>query len=198
MRTYLLEGGRLYLVRELDRGRPIVWSREQWLARYRLMMRKGLRQTLLFSCTVILGLTGTLAVIEYLTTGEMDEPGLLAIILISLLTVQVIGAVIHIVRAKIPTQSPLQELTTMGVQLRRNLFIPYEEISEARVRRKTVLIVPRRPPETMPWNIPFPSSWSIDLGLLGEEGLRELLARVARDAPAIEPPKLVVYGPERS
>lgn len=202
LENYLLKDGRFYLARELDRGRPILWSSEQWVARYASFERKDnmdtLKRTAIAGFAVVaLTLIGMAALVDSITAM------LLRYIMMIVLTVMLGLASIYIgtrLGAHLKRSWPVRGLYTQGVQVSKNLFIPYWQLKDIQVQKTKVRLVPKRVPKDLPWNVEHPAFWTVPLEVLGEQGLMELRTTVLGTEGRGEPPRLVLYGlpgPER-
>lgn len=102
---------------------------------------------------------------------------------------------VEFIADRMPRAAPHRGLYERGVQVNRALFLPFEELGDVVVEASFAHLVPRCPLEKGPWRVPNPQQWMVELELLGEEGLKELKAKVAGARGDREPPRLVVYGP---
>lgn len=194
MRTYVLRGDRIERADGLDRGGPIVWSVEEWRSRYRAVRRLELGMMLL----LFVGMIVVLNVVAWVMSLRDDTSvwSFMDSLLMSFLVLVgfPIMVLADLIADRMPQAATHRGLYEHGVQVNRALFLPYDELGEAVVEGGFVRLVPRIPLEKGPWLVPNPRQWTLELKLLGEEGLRELKARVSGEKAAEEPPKLVLYG----
>ena len=195
-RTYVLRGSRIVPAEGLDRGGPIVWSVEEWRSRYRAVRRWELGMMLLLFVAMIVVLN--VVVWAMSLRGGASLWNFMDSLLISFLVLVgfPIMVLADLIADRMPQAATHRGLYEHGVQVNRALFLPYDELGEVLVEGGFARLVPRDPLEKGPWLVPNPRQWTLELKLLGEEGLKELKAKVAGAHGDREPPKLVVYGPQ--
>jgi hypothetical protein len=86
-----------------------------------------------------------------------------------------------------------------GVQINQYVFVPFREIGEVSPRetkglfKGTIGLLPMTPLEGLTrWN--YGSFLRVNEGVLGEEGVAELVRRVRKTPTEQGPPRLVLYG----
>ncbi len=100
-----------------------------------------------------------------------------------------------VIAERMAWKGPAPGLYEHGVQMDPTLFLPYKELSEAKVWKVSVHLVPRTPPRRRPPSIGHPMSWAMSKELLGEDGVAVLVAKVSGKSEGDVPPRLVIYGP---
>ena len=193
MKRYIIKGGKVTRVPEIDRGAFLVWPEEEWRKRNERMVASGTRKSILAAVCMYIILVS--AILFNLIT-EFDSSAWTGQVLWIMLGALVPPALIiipNLITRWGLRNLPLVGLYENGVDLGDNIFLPYREV--ARVDRKKGWVRMR---PMYPWILPFglriPERWALRLDLLGEEGLEELEARVAGRPTGEEPPRLVLYG----
>ena len=194
LRTYVLRDGRFERAEGLDRGKPVLRSAEEWRSIYIGQRRQGLK----FTCILVPILTYvTLALVlgtSVLITGLFYWDITIGVILLTSAVVLIVMAC-AVVAERMAWKGPTPGLYEHGVQMDPTLFLPYKELSEAKVFKVSVGLVPRTPPRRRPPSIGHPVSWAMPKELLGEDGVAVLVAKVAGQGEGDAPPRLVIYGP---
>jgi len=194
-RTYVLRGDRIERAEGLDRGGPIVWSVEEWRSRYRAVRRRELwLMFLLFLCLVVVlnVLFWLLSIRDDMSIRDFVDSVLISLLILVGFPIMVLA---DIIADRMPQAASHRGLYERGIQVNRSLFLPFEELGEVVVEGGFARLVPRTPLEKRQWLVTNPQQWSVELMLLGDEGLRELKARVTGERPGEEAPKLVLHGP---
>jgi hypothetical protein len=192
LRYYIIENGRWKRSDDLERGKLLVRSEEEWRERLDAIVNRNL-----FWVTLVLVIASAfwiapLALIAG-NTPALARPIIILIILLVGLTIGIIPP-LHYFQKRLTKKSPAVGLYERGVQLTINLFVPYHEIDRVAVIRKNVRMYPQYQRTPLP-GIKIPAWWMIGKEILGEEGLAELERRVKGIVVGDEePPKLVIYG----
>jgi hypothetical protein len=193
LRTYVLREGRVERAEGLDRGKPVLRSAEEWRSIY-IGQRRQLLKSLCILVPILTYVTLALVFVGLvLITGLFFWDIAIGVILLTSVVVLIVMTC-AVIAERMAWKGPTPGLYEHGVQMDPTLFLPYKELSEAKVWKVSVGLVPRTPPRRRPPSIGHPVSWTMTKELLGEDGVAVLIAKVAGQSEGDVPPKLVIYG----
>ena len=188
MTTDIVREGRLVYEPNIKRGETLVYKDWEWTARSRPYRRR--RE--LWSLAISICFVGPpLIMTIYLLVFIPDDFERLVLVLLFggfTLCMVIISVFAHVANRKENVETPPEGLYERGVQLFHFIFVPYEEIaaiSERIAKGKPHVELRLHSHEDGSIRERNPKVWRIPKEFLGEEGARELKARVhAQGSPS--------------
>ena len=181
MTTDIVSEGRLVSTTHIERGETLVHPEWVWRARSRPYRRRSE----LVSLAVSIGFVGPpLVILIAILVFIPNHGGILVLVLFFgglTLCMVIISVIAHVSNRKEIAETPPEGLYERGVQLFHLIFVPYGEIasvSEREVKGSPFLELHLHGHEDESIRERNPKVWRIPEEFLGEEGVKELEARV--------------------
>ena len=198
--TYYVKQGKLVRDKGIDRGKLLVMTEEEWRKRYDGLLKKAM-----WTASSIAGLIIGIVIIIPMTLMLFTFPDAQTrnafIFLLLMLTLVFFFApfIALFQNRQRATKLPAPGLYEYGLQQSPYGFIPYTEIAST---ERTAVGWPKKKDVMVmnPWyqrkalGIKIMTPWNVLIELIGEEGAKELEARVRGDIGPKGPPELHIYG----
>jgi len=200
VRTYYVKQGKGVRDKGITRGNILLMTEDQWRERYDGMLKKAVWK----GSILIVSMFSVFLMIPMMllvATNPMDQ-GLQAMILLLLMIFLLVFSVPFMVlnqNRRHAKRQPAPGLYEYGLQQSPVGFIPYAEIASTERRtigwpkkQNVVVMHSRYQRKALGFTIKTP--WNILIEFIGEEGAKELEARVRGDIGRDGPPELHIYG----
>jgi hypothetical protein len=198
--TYYVKQGKFVRDKGIIRGNILVMTEEQWRERWDGLLKKAMWKGLILIVSMVT-VVFMIPIIFIVATNPIDQ-GLEAMVLSMMLILLMVFTVpiINLYQSRRHAKrQPAPGLYAYGLQQSPVGFIPYGEIASTErkaigwpKKQDIVVMNPRYPRKVLGFTIK--TAWNILIELIGEEGAKELEARVRSDIGPHGPPELHIYG----
>ena len=197
---YYVKQGKFVRDKGIDRGNLLLMTEEEWRERYdgllkKIMWTASILSVLMVSIVVIIPMFFVL-----FTIPEGQTPAALIVLFLMLPLMMFFLPFLSLYQGRQQAKKlPAPGLYEYGLQLAPHAFIPYPEIASTErkavgwpKKKDVVAMHPRYQRKALGIKIKTP--WNVLIELIGEEGAKELEARVRGDIGPKGPPELHIYG----
>ncbi len=198
--TYYVKQGKLVRDKGLDRGNLLVMTEEEWRERYDVLLKKAMwTVSTLIGIVIGIGFIIFMALVLFTFPEDQMRDSLIAFFLMLTLLFVFVPFISLYQNRQRAKKLPAPGLYEYGLQQSPYGFIPYTEIAST---ERTAVGWPKKKDVVVmnPWyqrkalGIKIRTPWNILIEFIGEEGAKELEARVRGDIGPHGPPDLHIYG----